>query len=252
MKNDKFARDLKRLEEARRRTQGRLDKEQERLNERFDRIQRKLEHTIDNPSDAQQRIIESALELLKQEGLEGLTQRKLATTLNMKAPALYWHFKNKEVLVDYLAEAILDKEFHDLQPKTDDESWQNWLINHMLHLRKAMLAYTDGARVVAGAHLYPAVTLAKSLEYSLISLCSDGIDLEKARMITLTATNYTFGYVIEEQSSPSEEEMATFDLQTFLAPYPLMAKSLEGYDSKSRDEDYLTGLQYIISGAERC
>lgn len=252
MQDDKLARDLKRLEEARRRTQGRLDKQQERLNDRFDRIQRKLEHTIDNPSDAQQRIIESALELLKTEGLENLTQRKLANTLNMKAPALYWHFKNKEVLVDYMAEAILDKEFHDLQPRSDDEAWQDWLIDHMMRLRKAMLAYNDGARVVAGAHLYPAVTLAKSLEYSLMSLCSEGMDLDKARMITLTATNYTFGYVIEEQAAPTEEEMKNFDFDAFTEAYPLMGESLEGYKFKTRDEDYLRGLRYIIAGAERC
>lgn len=251
MSTDKFARDMARLEAARRRTEERLDKERERLNQRFDRMQDRLEQKFGKPSDMQQRIVDAALELLKQDGLANLTQRKLATTLNMQAPALYWHFKNKEVLVDYMAEAILEKEFGDLQPKTDDETWQEWLLAHMMRLRKAMLAYKDGARVVAGAHLYPAVTLAKSLECGLISLSSDGIDLNTARIIMITATTYTFGYVIEEQSAPTEEEIAQFDLETFLSPYPHMAEVLGNQvrDMQAADDDYLTGLRYILAGS---
>jgi TetR/AcrR family tetracycline transcriptional repressor len=251
MDNDKFARDMARLEQARRRTQERLEKQQERINRRFEHMQDRIERKFGKPSDTQQRIIDAALELLKQEGLANLTQRKLAQTLNMQAPALYWHFKNKEVLVDYMAEAILEKEFPDIYPKADTEHWQDWLTEHMLRLRKAMLAYKDGARVVAGAHLYPAVTLAKSLECGLLSLTSGGVDLQTARTIMITATNYTFGYVIEEQASPTKEEIANIDLEAFLAPYPNMAQAISGFDGSQevRDKDYLTGLQYIIRGS---
>jgi TetR/AcrR family tetracycline transcriptional repressor len=251
MRNDKFSRDMARLEEVRRRTQQRLEKEQERINKRFERIQDKLEQKYGKPSDTQQRIIDAALELLKQDGLANLTQRKLAKNLDMQAPALYWHFKNKEVLIDYMAEAILEKEFTDMPSRRDDELWQDWLVEHMTRLRRAMLAYKDGARVVAGAHLYPAVTLARSLECGLVSLNSAGIELSAARKIMTTATTYTFGYVIEEQAAPTEEEMARFDIEAFLEPYPNMARALSEYGSgkRSQDDDYLTGLNYIIEGA---
>ncbi|HSX42765.1 MAG TPA: TetR/AcrR family transcriptional regulator C-terminal domain-containing protein [Candidatus Saccharimonadales bacterium] len=250
MDNEKFARDMMRLEEARRRTEERMEQEKRRINRRFERLQQRLERKFGKPSDTQERIIEAALELLRQEGLANLTQRRLATMLNMQAPALYWHFKNKEVLVDHLAEAILAKEFSNMQPRADDESWQDWLVGHMVRLRKAMLAYKDGARVVAGAHLYPAVTLAHSLECGLVSLSSAGVDLRTARRIMVTATTYTFGYVIEEQSAPTAEEMAQFDLETFLVPYPCMAETLRDYtpDKQSGNDDYLAGLRYIIQG----
>ncbi len=251
MRRDKFERDMAKLEAARLHTQQIMAREQEKINRRFEQMQEKLERKAGRPSVSQQRIIEAALELLKEDGLANITLRKLAAKLDMQAPALYWHFKNKEELVDHMAEAILEKEFRTLEPRRDDETWQDWLRNHMVRLRRAMLAYPDGARVVAGAHLYPAVTLAKSLECGLISLASAGLSLQSARQIMTTATTYTFGYVIEEQAAPTTEEMAQFDLSEFLAPYPHMAQAL-GKDDRSaeaQERDYLAGLGYIIRGS---
>jgi len=239
---------MARLAAARQRTEEELDKQRERLNQQFERIQDRLERKYGKPSDMQQRIIEAALGLLQQEGLANVSLRKLATKLDLQAPALYWHFKNKEVLVDYMAEAILQKELGDLQPRAEGEPWQEWLVVHMLRLRKAMLAYPDGARVVAGAHLYPAVTLARSLECGLASLTSDGVSLDTARRIMWTATTYTFGYVIEEQSSPSPEHMAWPDMEAFLNAYPHMTQAMRTYQHSTHasDDEYLAGLQLIV------
>lgn len=234
-----------------RRTQERLNKQSERLEQHFERLRERLEQKYGEVSTTQQRIVAAALELLKRDGLNNLSLRKLAAELHMQAPALYWHFKNKEVLVDYMAEAILEKEFKDIEPRREEESWQDWLVKHMTRLRKAMLAYPDGARVVAGAHLYPAITLARSMECGLISLSSAGIDLQTARRIITAATTYTFGYVIEEQAAPTAEQMAEFDVEAFLEPYPHMAASMQNEDwtQQSQDEEYLSGLRYIIRGS---
>jgi len=251
MQNDKFNRDMERLKAARRRTYERLQKRQQQIDERFDRIEQRLGRKFGKPNDTQQRIIEAALTLLQDQGLESLTQRKLATTVHMQAPALYWHFRNKEELVDHMAQAILDKEFTDIQVCTASQTWQDWLIDHMMRLRRAMLAYPDGARVVAGARLYPAVTLAKLLDTGLASLYNAGIDVKTARRIVTTATTYTFGYVIEEQAAPTEQEIAQIDLPAFLDSYPHLAKSLseDDYTSRNQDEDYLAGLRWIVQGS---
>jgi TetR/AcrR family tetracycline transcriptional repressor len=202
-------------------------------------------------NEGQQRIIEAALELLKRDGLNNLSLRKLAGTVDMQAPALYWYFKNKEVLIDFMAEAILQKEFIDLQPRQDGETWQDWLMKCMQRLRKSMLAYPDGGRVVAGAHIYPAVTLGKIYESVLESLHSDGIDLQTARRVLMTSITYTFGFVIEEQSAPTPEEVDMLGLDTYMSPYPHIVQAMqEAHDNyKSFDEDYVAGLQYVIKGS---
>lgn len=242
---------LARLEEARRRSQEQLEQQQRRLNERFDRMQQRMERQFGNPSATQQRIVATALEMLGSDGLNALSLRKLAARLGMQASALYWHFKSKDDLVDHMAEAILGPEFAELKPKLPEQAWQDWLTAHMTRLRQAMLTYPDGARVVAGARLYPAVTLAKSFECGLISLTSGGLTLAQARGVMITATTYTFGYVIEEQAAPTPEQLAQFDLAGFLKDYPYLAESLRHDDFKSpeaQDEKFQAGLHYIMNG----
>ena len=48
-------------------------------------------------------VVRVALRLLDEAGLDGLTLRRLAAELDVKAPALYWHFANKQDLLDHMA-----------------------------------------------------------------------------------------------------------------------------------------------------
>ncbi|EKZ6610615.1 TetR family transcriptional regulator, partial [Klebsiella pneumoniae] len=45
-------------------------------------------------------VIDAALELLNETGIDGLTTRKLAQKLGIEQPTLYWHVKNKRALLD--------------------------------------------------------------------------------------------------------------------------------------------------------
>jgi AcrR family transcriptional regulator len=51
-------------------------------------------------------VVDGALALTDAEGLEGLTIRRLATHLGVTPMALYWHFKNKDELLDALADRL--------------------------------------------------------------------------------------------------------------------------------------------------
>lgn len=234
-------------------TQQRLDQQRYRLDERFAHARQRILADEGHPNEDQQRIISAALALLDEVGLSDLSLRKLATKLDRKAPALYWHFENKEALIDYMAEAILQAEFHDLTPRRDDEPWQDWLVQTCSRLRNAMRAHRDGARVVAGAHLYPAITLIRLFEVSMQSLTSAGIEIQRANLIISTAIHFVFGNVIEEQAMPSLEEVERIDLQALNGQYPLFAKSVElsveaikrGYD------EFEDALRLIVGFSEQ-
>src|SRR6266700_1708933 len=51
-------------------------------------------------------IVQAALQLLGEVGLDGLTMRRLAERLNIKAASLYWHVRDKEELIVLLANEI--------------------------------------------------------------------------------------------------------------------------------------------------
>jgi TetR/AcrR family tetracycline transcriptional repressor len=244
-------RKLERLEEQRRRVSLRLELQRQHVEARFERARSRIKQAHDHPNVSQQRIIDAALELLDEDGLNNLSLRKLAGSLNMQAPALYWHFKNKEVLIDYMAEAILSAEFKELEARKNDEPWQDWLMDVCRRLRSAMLARRDGARVVAGAHLFPAVTLMKLFETSMESLTSAGLEMQQANLIVTTAAHFVFGNVIEQQAAPTQAEVDEFVGGDRLERFPLMKASthesikaaMGGYD------EFDDALRLIIGNA---
>lgn len=196
-------------------------------------------------NDKQNKIIEAALELLNGKGYNELSLRDIAKKLDVKAPAIYWHFKNKAMLLDYMAEYILQKELGDFEPRKDEQTWQDWLTYNICLFRKAMLSYRDGGRVVAGAHLFPAVTLAKFMEYSLVSLCNSGMDIKTATSVMITSIRYTFGYVIEEQSDKYSDK-APEDNILNTGNFPNLMEVMRIGDTE--DTAFKLGLELIIVG----
>ncbi|MGW5823017.1 TetR family transcriptional regulator, partial [Streptomyces noursei] len=62
-------------------------------------------------------VVETALRLLNEGGLDGLTLRRIAKELDVQAPALYWHFKNKQELLDEMATEIFRRLFRSTLPE---------------------------------------------------------------------------------------------------------------------------------------
>lgn len=54
-------------------------------------------------------VIDAAMELLHQVGIDGLSMRGLAERLGVKAASLYWHVRDKEQVLEFLADALLDR-----------------------------------------------------------------------------------------------------------------------------------------------
>jgi len=52
-------------------------------------------------------VVRAGLKLLDEVGLEQLTLRRLGTELEVQAATIYWHFKNKEELIDEMATLVL-------------------------------------------------------------------------------------------------------------------------------------------------
>lgn len=243
-----YRRHLEHIERHRAQVNRQFDRQRDHINHQFDKQRQRVERML---GGRQEEIIEAALELLNEEGLNELSLRKLAKRLDLKAPALYWYFTSKENLVDHMAEGMLAREFRDVSPRHQDESWQEWLILLCGRLRRAMLAYRDGGRIVAGAHLYPAVTLVILFEMASQSLVSAGVDEDHAHLVITTAVHFTFGRVIEEQSSPSAEQVAAFDLEQFGRDYPFIARSIErvkhhGNLAAMSDDEFEASLRLII------
>src|SRR3954453_13209234 len=154
-----------------------------------------------------------ALRLLETDGLDKLTVRRLATELGVKAPALYWHFRNKRALLDHLTDAIVAPVVAGL---TDGGPWLKWLENAGLALHTALLAHRDGARVALGADLRVARALGEFAERAVGVLHDAGFPVGDATRAAGVLVHFVLGRAVEDQARlPPDEEAAAIAVGSF-------------------------------------
>ncbi|MEV4614250.1 TetR/AcrR family transcriptional regulator C-terminal domain-containing protein [Kitasatospora sp. NPDC049258] len=163
-------------------------------------------------------VVDAALRLLDEVGLEGLTLRRIAAELDVKAPALYWHFAAKQELLDELATEMIRRMVAAAELPAEDAPWPEHLTAACRVLRRALLGHRDGARVFSGTRLTD-TGHAAVLERQLEPFVRDGFTLPEAVDAYFTAYSFTVGFVIEEQ-----------------AVHPLPGERAPGYDAAERAE----------------
>ncbi|MGW7411595.1 TetR/AcrR family transcriptional regulator C-terminal domain-containing protein [Streptomyces sp. NPDC054863] len=197
-------------------------------------------------------VAETALRLLNEVGLEGLALRLIAKELDVKAPALYWHFKNKQALLDEMATEMLRRMAADFMGHTDGLTWDEALSGAMRGLRTHLLRHRDGAKVYSGTH-FTDMSYAAPMEAHLRALVDGGFTPEGAARAWFTAYGYTIGYVIEEQSmrpAPGADSSKAYDLTARaerLADHPLAAAAGPVVFA-SVDEGFELGLTAVVTG----
>ncbi|MGW1763978.1 TetR/AcrR family transcriptional regulator C-terminal domain-containing protein [Streptomyces sp. NPDC002073] len=194
--------------------------------------------------------VDTALRLLNDLGLEGLTLRAIARELDVQAPALYWHFKNKQELLDEMATEMF-RRMVAAGPPAADAGWQELLLAGNRGLRAALLGYRDGAKVFSGSR-FTGTEHAAQLEDTLRALVEAGFELRQAVRATSTAYFFTLGFVTEEQGvepAPGErrEGYDVAERAARMADFPLAAAS--GADLfQDYDTGFEEGLQLLIAG----
>jgi AcrR family transcriptional regulator len=196
------------------------------------------------------RVVGTALRLLNEVGLDGLTLRAIARELDVKAPALYWHFKDKQALLDEMATEMYRRMAAGTALDPAD-TWQERLLAMNRGLRTALLGYRDGARVFSGTR-FTGTDHAPALEANLRLLTEAGLTLAQAVHAGRTANAYTLGFVIEEQGVrplPGERREG-FDIEERarrLAGFPLAAEAGK-HLFDAYDQQFEEGLQLVVAG----
>jgi TetR/AcrR family tetracycline transcriptional repressor len=199
-------------------------------------------------------VTRAGLKLLNEIGLEDLTLRRLGVELNVQAATIYWHFKSKEELLNEMATTVLTDGAANLQPRRRSSGWKVWASTYGEGLRKTLMAYRDGARMVSGTRLTNTEPL-RVTEAIAAQLVDCGFSLRATVVLLSTVYNFTLSFVMEEQAvfptpgqrSPLyslEARNARLDPAAF--PYYRQATSIlfDRYDRR-----YKEGLELILKGA---
>jgi TetR/AcrR family tetracycline transcriptional repressor len=161
-------------------------------------------------------IVERALVLMDEVGMDGLSTRRLAAELGVKGPSLYWHFKNMQELFDHMGELLLETALP--APDAFPHAWQAWLANGARGIRRAALSHRDGARLLSISRPTgdsPVLDLAAMVG----RLQSEGFRHKEAVATLLSLGRYARGWALYEQAQPNRpgDEAFEFGLQAMIA-----------------------------------
>jgi TetR/AcrR family transcriptional regulator, tetracycline repressor protein len=196
-------------------------------------------------------VVIKGLEILQRDGVDGLTLRKLAAELNIKAASLYTHVKSKRDLLDEMAEEILHAKFPTMPEPKNEEEWQTWFKRIVHDVRAALLKYRDGGVVAAGVNPRRAKTYAKLGAHMLTVLCENyGFSVVTAGTLVSTALVYTYGSVIEEQNAPSTKEIqeAGVSVEDYFSPEMKQRLATAAKEPKNTAAFFDQALDLIMHG----
>ena len=198
-------------------------------------------------------ILGQAFAILNEMGLEGLTLRRLATRLGVQAPAIYWHFKSKQDLLDEMATQVFREALQEAPGYDAAQTWQDWALSYCVGLRGTLLRYREGAKMFSGTYLTDA-TLYAPMDASLRKLTNAGFSLHQSVVGMGVLYSYVVGFVIEEQAvqpAPGESnpkyDLSHRDRRIDKEKYPLAhaAGTVMFADQNTR---FLEGVHLIIHG----
>lgn len=192
-------------------------------------------------------VLVAALSLLDSEGLDGLTMRRLASSLHVQAGALYWHFADKQALLDAMAEQL----FVELgEPVGDDQPWRERVAALARQVRATLLSHRDGARLLAGTYVAQPHTMRTGTAFIRAFLAA-GLSSEQAGLTVFALLYYILGHTIEEQAR--DELIAAGQWQQRLEElddenFPEVARAVRSLDTISADARFEHGLQLFLDG----
>lgn len=204
-----------------------------------------------------QAVIARALALADSDGLEAVTIRRLASDLGVTPMALYWHFRNKDALLDGVAASLFDEVDLSLDASTD---WQDQLRAILGSISSVLRAHPSAA-VLLSTRTVSSEGGLRATEVLLDILRRAGFSPSEATQIARhalsTLTNLVSeepGVVIREESGEAIDvrRSARHFLET-LSPdeYPRLIEAAPPLSEGIDPETYFAfGLDLLLAGIE--
>ena len=144
----------------------------------------------------QERILQSALELIDEEGIGGLSLRKIATRLDASTMSLYRHFRNKADIEVALVDHVVG--YYDVT-NHDEADWMEWLQQTFSRMREGLCAHPGLMGLLDNAAFTTSYRGSNALQVMNTILCrlrAAGFAPERAAALYHMLMAYTIGSVV--------------------------------------------------------
>ncbi len=190
-------------------------------------------------------VVAAAVGLLDEVGLAALSLRRLAATLGVSAPTLYWHVADKRALLDLMAERMVGEHSRPVAP-APGQPWWEWLADSARAQYRALTAHRDAALVVAGNRPTTRASL-EHVERTLEVLVDAGFEPPEAMEAVFGVGHYVLGAALEAQAEAGRDEHPPDpELQAGIAELPLLRAA--GRGGLDADRVFESGLASLLDG----
>ena len=148
---------------------------------------------VTRPRVTRRQLVTRALDVLDDEGFDGLTMRRLAERLGIKAASLYNHVADKDELLALVADALCEE----MSEPDGAKPWRDQLETVAFQCRTVLMAHRDGARVLAATAPMGPHRL-RLIESVLRALVGAGFSAAKAADAGFVFNAYVVGFVLDE------------------------------------------------------
>lgn len=200
-----------------------------------------------------ERVLDGAMALADEIGIESFTIRKLADALDTRPMTIYHHIPNKAAIID----GMVDRVFAEIERPPTDADWQQ-AIRHRCESARAALARHPWAAPLMESRTNPGPETLGHHDAVLGCLLAGGLSMELTAHAYALIDGYVYGFALQEANLPATggvemQELATA-MSAHLEPYPHLARfTVEhvlqpGYDFKA---EFDFGLDLILNGLAR-
>ena len=200
------------------------------------------------------RILEAAVQLTDDDGIEALTMRKLGEVLGFEAMSLYNHVANKDDVLD----GILDLVLAETELPVPEGEWDAAVRSSAVSVHEALRRHTWAAKLM----MIPERVSPARLRYmdSLLGrLRKAGLSAETTYHAYHVLDGYIFGFSLWETSHTYTAEQVTKYVATFarnitLDEYPYLHEHAQQHMSEGPHREvhaFEFGLDLILDGLKR-
>jgi TetR/AcrR family tetracycline transcriptional repressor len=202
-------------------------------------------------------VVDAALTLLAEGGLDAVSFRRIARVLGVSGPTLYWHVENKRQLMDLMADELVRRTGRSYDGPEHGQPWWEWLRADAQRMFDALIATRDAPRVLAGNR--PSPDSFGSIERVLGELvAASGMTPGEAQQTMFAIGAYVIGSATEWQAEAERESAqplpdpadgeANRMRADVLADKPLLLAAINERLSRPFSATFEYGLDLLITG----
>lgn len=211
------------------------------------------------PSLDRRRVARAAVELIDEQGVAGLSMRRLGRRLGVEAMSLYAHVSGRDSLLDGVIDEVINELYDD--PEThlrETDSWQDYLVRVAHGVRRSALAHPNVFPLVAtrppqAPWIRPPLRSLRWVEAFLSSLRTHGFSDDEAVYTYRAFTSFLLGHLLLEvgaltpQTLIGERSGAAPPGPLALDDYPIVAQLSSKLAQNAAGDEFEESLDNLLN-----